>query len=103
MALLADLDALRLRARIAHDVFCGEEDVRVQVWLPDGQVIVELLWCRPDEAEPVHPSAVRVFDQCRTVWRHPRAGCRPAETARFLADLLVLEDAALALRYDKLG
>lgn len=101
--LLADLDALQLQARILTDTLCGEQDVRVQVRRDHGQAIVELLWCCPEQIEPAHPSAVRIIDEHRTVWSHPRAGRRPAETARFLADLLLLDDAALADRYDKLG
>lgn len=100
-----DLDTLQIQTAVVTATICGEKDVRVRVWRDDAEVMVELLWCCPDEPWPAQLNAVRILGdfRFRTVWRHPSARQRPAQVVRFLADLLLLDDEALSLRYDMVG
>lgn len=101
--LLADLDQLGVHGRVDTGRIAGEEDVRVRAWRDGGTVTAELLWCCPGQPAPAHLDAVRVHGRHRQVWRSRHGRCQPAECARFLADLLLLDNDTLRERYQALG
>lgn len=101
--LLRDLGRLQLHGRVLTADVGGEDDVRLQAWCDSGHRTVEILWCGPDEALPTRLDAVRVVGDERNVWRSPDGPGYPAKVVRFVRDLLLLEDAALLRRYQRLG
>lgn len=102
-ALLTDLDQLQFRSRMLTEWVGDDEDYRLQVWCEPGEVTVELLWCRPADPAPTRLHAVRICGPRREVWRSPRSRWTAAETVRFIADLLVCDEAALPHHYLRLG
>lgn len=101
--LLADLHHLGLHARVLMDATADDPDVRLCAWADDRQTCVELLWCCPQAPPPAQPMAVRIVGDQRAVWRNTGALCRPAAIVRFLCDLILLDEDALAHHYIMVG
>ena len=103
VALLAEFCRLQLHARVVTDSIAGDDDIRLQVWRDPGDVIVELLWCGPQDPPPATPTAVRVQGRYRQVWGSPGDGCTSTELVRFVSDLLRCDHVTLRRRYQLLG
>jgi hypothetical protein len=102
-ALLTLLRARGLRAELTASECCGECDVRICVQRRRLGPAVELLCSATGDPQPPQWHAVRLTGNERTVWRGPMCGGEPEAVAGFVEDLLVLDEAALAERYRRLG
>jgi hypothetical protein len=102
-AVVVDLAALGLHARVLTEWVAGEPDVRLQVWQDEGTATGELLCPAPGGKWPAHLDAVRIRDDDREVWRIPHTCCAAADIVRFLCDLLLVDPPALRQRYSMLG
>lgn len=103
VALLAEFCRLQLRGRVVTESIAGEEDIRLQIWRDPAEITVELLWCGPIDPPPASLTAVRIQGEQRQVWCCPGADSTPAETVRFVSDLLLCEHAVLRRRYLLVG
>jgi hypothetical protein len=101
--LLTMLRARGWRARLDASESCGEWDVRIRIRRGPRGPAVELLCRSADEPEPPQWHAVRLTGDERTVWRGPAGDGALTDAVTFVQDLLVLDDAALAGRYLRLG
>lgn len=100
------LDGLRARgltARLAASTCCGERDLRICVNRGPLDPSVELLCCTAGDPQPLQWHAVRLTGDERTVWRGPACDDEVDGAVAFVEDLLVLDEAALAARYRRLG
>jgi hypothetical protein len=101
--LLSRLRACGLRARLAMSECCGERDIRICVHRRLLGPAVELLCCTAEDPQPAQWHAVRLTGDQRTVWRGPACDGELDAAVAFVEDLLVLDEAALADRYLRLG
>ena len=101
--LLQELAQLQLHGRVLITDIAGEDDVRLQAWWDSGHRAAELLWCSSGKALPGRLEAVRLIGGERSVWRSAGSPGCPATVVRFVRDLLLLDDAPLLRRYQRLG